>query len=138
MNRSDWNKSNLPWVLAEVPLEKREAAANAGVITVHQVTAWHVTESANELSIRRYGIKAASSKQSYDRPAAVYLFVIRDEIDSQTVGVLGIKNPVILEVTIPEEEVLTKLRWDGLFNAGFGTASAVQFLGNVPPEWINP
>lgn len=136
MKRSDWNGSEIAWILAEVPLSKRQAASDAGVISVDTMTVYHVTDAANVASIKSNGITAKSSRQSYDRPNAVYFFCIEDEIDADAIAILGIANPVILTVDVPAKEVLTKMQWDGLYNVGFGTASAVQFLGDVPVSWI--
>ena len=136
MDAKEWNGSEIAWVLAEVPLEKRQAGQKAGYFTVPDLTVYHVTDAANVASIRQHGLQARSSRQSYDRPAAVYAFVVRDEIDADTIAILGIKNPVVLTVDVPSEAVLTKMRWDGLYNVGFYTRTAVQYLDDVPPEWI--
>ena len=136
MNRSEWNGSEVAWILAEVPLAKRQAAQDAGVISVSAMTVYHVTDAANVASIKANGIKAKSSRQSYDRPEAVYFFGISDEIDHDVIAILGITTPVVLTVDVPAQDVLTKMQWDGLYNTGFGTASAVQFLADVPANWI--
>ena len=137
MNSSEWNGSEIAWILAEVPLAKRQAAQDAGVISVPALTVYHVTDSANVASIKTDGIKAQSSRQSYDRPEAAYFFVIRDEIDGDALAILGIENPVILTVNIPAADGLTKMQWDGLYNTAFYTASAVQYFDNVPASWID-
>lgn len=137
MNSSEWNGSEIAWILAEVPLTKRQSAQDAGIINVPSMTVYHVTDAANVASIKANGIKAQSSRQSYDRPEAVYFFAIESEITADTLAILGITNPVILTVNIPASEVLTKMQWDGLYNAAFYTASAVQYFGNVPASWIS-
>lgn len=136
MDANNWNGLEIAWILAEVPLGKRQAAQDAGHIVVTDLTVYHVTDAANVADIQDNGIIAYSSRQSYDRPYAVYFFVVRDEIDADTLANLGIANPVVLTVNIPAADVLTKMQWDGLYNVAFGTASAVQFLGNVPAAWI--
>ena len=137
MNSNEWNGSEIAWILAEVPLAKRQDAQAAGIINVPGMTVYHVTDAANVASIMANGIKAKSSRQSYDRPEAVYFFAIRDEITADTIAILGIETPVILTVNVPASEVLTKMQWDGLYNVAFYTVSAVQYFGNVPASWIS-
>ena len=136
MTPGKWNSSDLPWMLSEVPLRDRAAAAAAGVISADDLVVYHVTSAGNVEAIRKVGITAKSSQQSYDRPDAVYFFVLRNEINESTLAILGINDPVVLTVTVPAAEVIAKMRWDGLYNVSFETVSAVQFMGDVPADWI--
>ena len=61
---------------------------------------------------------------------------MRNEINESTLAILGINDPVVLTVTVPAAEVIAKMRWDGLYNVSFETVSAVQFMGDVPADWI--
>ena len=136
MTSEEWKNSDLPWILSEIPLEKRQEAQDAGIINVTDLVVYHVTSAEREASIRADGLKARSSRQSYDRPSAVYFFVLRHEIDADAIEILGVDDPVILTVDIPAQDVLTKMQWDGLYNVAFYTGSSVQYFGDVPPEWI--
>ena len=124
--------SDLMYTLAEVKPQHR----NKTEFDFRGLTVYHITSAANIDSIREKGLQARSSRQSYDRPNAVYFFVDKDEVNKDNANILGAENCKILKVTIPADAVINKMVWDGLYNVSFGTYSAVQFLDNVPAEWI--
>ena len=131
--------ADILWLISEVPTDKRNGYLNHMGSNIGDIKAYHVTTAANADQIKAQGFKAQSSRQSYDRPAAVYFFLDRDEIDNDNKAIL-LDDPadaVIIEVTIPRNEFLAKSQWDGLYNASFGTSrSAIQFFDNVPVDWI--
>jgi hypothetical protein len=131
--------SDILWLISEVPADKREGYLNHMGGNIGDIKAYHVTTAVNADQIKAKGFEARSSRQSYDRPAAVYFFLDRDEIDDDNKRIL-LDNPddvVIIEVTIPRDEFLTKSQWDGLYNASFGTSRRpIQFFDNVPTDWI--
>jgi hypothetical protein len=117
----------------DIPIAKRRPSDYENVI------GFHVTRKNNLKSILELGLTARRSKQSYDRPNAVYLFLEMDEINATNIDILGLANEdlCIVKVNIPAKYVLQYMSWDGLYNVTFGTSrSAVQYLENIPPEWI--
>ncbi len=108
-------------------------------IEYKSTVAYHVTSASNAEKIKDQGIKAKSSKQSFDRDSAVYFFLERDEINDVNLDILGLANEqyAIIEVVIPADKVEDNMIWDALYNVTFGTSrSAVQYLDNVPANWI--
>ena len=108
--------------------------------TYPDVTGYHVTRKANADSIVQTGIKAHSSKQSYDRPAAVYMFLDLDDVSIANVDILGLgsEDICVVKVCIPSDYVKRHMRWDALYNVTFGTSySAVQYLDDIPAEWVS-
>jgi hypothetical protein len=127
------------WLIEEVPAEKREATLNHMGWKIGDIKAYHVTTSENAANILKNGFVARSSRQSYDRPAAVYFSMELDEINNANKTTLldDPSDAEIIEVIIPRNEFLKYARYDGLYNASFGTSrSAMQFFSNVPAEWI--
>ena len=131
--------SDILYLIDEVPAEKREGFLAYTGQQIGDIKAYHVTSAVNAEQIKSQGFKAQSSRQSYDRPAAVYFFLDANEINSENKAIL-LDNPndaVVIEVSIPRDEFLSKSKWDGLYNVSFGTSrSAIQFFGNVPASWI--
>jgi hypothetical protein len=132
--------SDLMYFLGEVPFKNRsmDAAKEFG-IDFEKLIVYHVTKSASVDSINNHGIQARSSKQSYDRPESVYFFVDRNEINRSTLDILGLldEDCTIIKVAIPVKDVVSKMRWDGLFNATFNVScTAVQYMDSVPAAWI--
>lgn len=131
--------SDILWLIDEVPAEKREGYLRHMGQQISDIKAYHVTSKAAAAQIKMHGLKAQSSKQSYDRPSAVYFFLDGKEIDDANKAIL-LDNPQdaeVIEVVIPRDEFLSKSKWDGLYNASFGTSrSAIQFFGDVPANWI--
>ena len=128
------NLSDILWLISEVPANQREHMG----IQVDDMKAYHVTTKDNAKNIKENGFKMSSSRQSYDRPEAVYFFLELSEINDDTRKIL-FDNPAdteIIEVIIPRDEFLQKSKWDGLFNVQFDYRSAIQFFGDVPKEWI--
>jgi hypothetical protein len=98
---------------------------------------YHITSTDNIDSIKQNGIYSNSSRQSYDRPECVYLF-LDHEIDSDNVKILlgNVDNFAIVTVKFPASEV-KKMRFDGLYNISFDCGySAIQYFDNVPAEYI--
>lgn len=124
--------SDLMYTLAEVKPQHR----NKAEFDFCKLTVYHITNAANIESIRENGLLARSSRQSYDRPNAVYFFVDKSEVSKANAEILGAGDFKVLKVTIPVEAVISKMAWDGLYNVSFDTYSAVQFLDNVPADWI--
>jgi hypothetical protein len=132
------NLSDTLWLVGEVEPGKREDyLAHMGEV-IGDIRAYHVTSSTNATQIKRNGLEARSSRQSYDRPSAAYFFLDRSEIDEESKAILldDPKDAVVIEVTIPRDEFLAKVKYDGLYNASFNSYSAIQFLDNVPANWI--
>lgn len=102
------------------------------------LTVYHLTAPDNVESIKANGIKAYSSRQSYERPAAVYFFADSRDITPVNIDILGLSNGCrVLTVNIPIAEVIKHMVWDGLYNVSFGESySAVQYLDDVPAAWI--
>ena len=128
------NMSDLMWYLGEVPLSKR----HNDDLDFSSIIVYHVTKPENVAGIKRDGIKAKSSRQSYDRPNAVYFFADKDDITPDNIGILGLSDGYsVIKVRIPAAEVIKRMVWDGLFNATFTASySAVQFFGDIPTTWI--
>lgn len=131
--------SDILWLISEIPAEKRNSYLNHMNDNIGDVKAWHITSAPNAPKIREQGIKAQSSRQSYDRPSAVYFFIDKNEVDNESKAILldDPNDAAIIEVTIPRDEFLSKSRWDGLHNVSFGTRSAIQFFGDIPSDWIS-
>jgi len=131
--------SDLMYFLGEVPVKNRdmESAREFG-IDFEKLIVYHVTKSANVDSIKALGIQARSSKQSYDRPESVYFFVDQNEINRTTLDILGLdEDYTIIKVAIPVKNVVSKMRWDGLFNVTFKLSyTAVQYMDSIPTAWI--
>jgi hypothetical protein len=132
------NLSDTLWLVGEVEPSKREDFLIHMGEVIGDIRAYHVTSSANATQIKRNGLEARSSRQSYDRPTAVYFFLDRSEINKESKAILldDPKDAVVIEVTIPRDEFLAKVKYDGLYNASFNSCSAIQFFGNVPTNWI--
>lgn len=131
--------SDLMYFLGEIPMKHRSVSlAKELGIDFQNLVVYHATQSANVDSIKKNGIQARSSRQSYNRPNAVYFFVDGNEITQEVVGILGLSNDyTIIKVAIPVEHVVSKMQWDGLFNVSFGMSStAVQYMDSIPAEWI--
>lgn len=128
------NMSDLMWYLGEVPISKR----HSNDLDFETLIVYHVTKPENTESIKRNGIKASSSRQSYDRPKAVYFFADKDDISKENISILGLSSGYkVVRVRIPAKEVIKHMVWDGLFNATFTTSySAVQYFGDIPTDWI--
>lgn len=126
------------WLVSEVPVDKREGTLSHMGLTIGDIKAYHITTPNNAKQIKSQGLKAQSSRQSYDRPSAVYLFLDCNEINDDNKAILldVPKNAEVVEVTIPRDEFLSKTKWDGLYNTSFGSRSAVQFFDNVPASWV--
>ena len=109
-----------------------------GDVDFDNLIVYHLTSPANIEDIKNCGIKARSSQQSYDRPAAVYFFAGKEDITQANVEILGLADGYnIIRVKIPAEKVLENMVWDGLYNVSFETSStAVQYFDDVPAEWI--
>lgn len=108
-------------------------------MSIGDVVAYHVTSKAAASEIKKNGLKTRSSKQSYDRPAAVYFFLDIAEIDNANRAILlGDPNDFeIIKVRIPRREFLANTAWDGLYDVSFGESiSAIQYLADVPVDWI--
>ena len=131
--------SDILWLISEIPADKREDNLWYMGQNIGDIKAYHVTTVENARQIKSQGFKVQSSRQSYDRPDAVYFFLELSEIDDRNKAIL-LDNPndaEIIEVTIPRDEFLAKSKWDGLYNTSFGTSrSAIQFFDNVPVDWI--
>lgn len=131
--------SDILYLIDEVPAQKREGFLSYMGQTIGDIKAYHVTSAANAEQIKAQGFKAQSSRQSYDRPAAVYFFLDASEINNDNKAIL-LDNPqdaVVIEVVIPRNEFLAKSKWDGLYNTSFDISrSAIQFFGDVPASWI--
>ncbi len=130
--------SDVLYLIDNIPTTNREGFLVNTNQTIGDIKAYHVTSAANTKQIRSQGLKAQSSRQSYDRPVAVYFFLDRDEINEINKAIL-LDNPddaVVIEVVIPRAEFLAKAHWDGLYNASFYSRSAIQFFGDVPASWI--
>lgn len=131
--------SDLMYFLGEIPMKHRsvEAAKEFG-FDFNKLVVYHVTKSTNLDNIKSNGIQARSSRQSYDRPNSVYFFVDRNEISQEVIDILGLSGDyTIIKVAIPVEDVVSKMKWDGLFNASFSVSStAVQYMDSIPAEWI--
>lgn len=130
--------SDTLYLIDNVPATSREGFLAYTGQTIGDIKAYHVTSAANAALIKAQGFKAQSSRQSYDRPPAVYFFLDRDEINEINKAIL-LDNPddaVVIEVVIPRAEFLAKAHWDGLHNASFYSRSAIQFFGDVPASWI--
>lgn len=129
--------STINWLIDIVPFEDREEICRMERIEIGDVIGYHVTTIDNVEGIKTNGIIARSSRQSYDRPAATYFFMDKDEITEQMIEALvGEEEAIVIEFTIPRSEFLAKAKWDGLHNVSFYTASAVQFFGDIKKEWI--
>lgn len=127
--------SDLMWYVAEVPAAQR----NVNDFNVDGITVHHVTTTENAAAIRKNGFKAQNSRQSCDRPDAVYFFADGSDINAANLSLLGINqdNAEIITVRIPISEFVKNTKWDGLYNATFSTSySAIQYLANVPAAWI--
>jgi len=133
------NTQDIIWLTSEVPAEKREGALRHMGMQIGDIKAYHVTSAENAITIRKQGIKAMSSQQSYDRPEATYFFLEKSEINDANKAIL-LDDPgdaAIIEVIIPRNEFLNKAQWDGLYNVSFGESrSAIQFFGSIPQSWI--
>lgn len=137
------NMSDLMWFLSEVPFRARKAHLEHGhefgfAIDFKNLIVYHVTKSENIEDIKAHGIKARHSQQSYERPAAVYFFADKNEITQVNLDILGLsKDYKIIRVSIPVENVIESMQWDGLYNVSFETShTAVQYFGDIPTEWI--
>ncbi len=125
--------SDLMWYVAEVPMNQR----NVSDFDVDGITVHHVTTTENAAMIRNSGFTARNSRQSCDRPDAVYFFVDIADITVENLGILGLNaDYAMITVRIPIADFVQNVKWDGLFNATFSSYSAIQFLGNVPAAWI--
>ena len=126
--------SDLMWYVAEVPMNQR----NVSDFDVDGITVFHVTTAENAAAIRKNGFKAQNSRQSYDRPDAVYFFADSSDINAANLSLLGINQDAeVITVRIPISEFANNTKWDGLYNATFNTSySAIQYLANVPATWI--
>lgn len=126
--------NDIMWALGEIPMG--HVAREQFIVS--DLVAYHVTRAINVDSILASGLRAQTCVQSYERPAAVYLFADRGDITHEVLGILGMDaDYVVVEVRIPRQAAIDSLRWDGLFNVSFGlTYSAVQYMGNIPAEWI--
>jgi hypothetical protein len=112
-----------------VPAEYRNWASD--------VYGYHITSLDSIDSIKQNGIYANSSRQSYDRPECVYLF-LDHEIDSDNIKILlgDVDSFAIVTVKLPAAEV-KKMRFDGLYNISFDCGyGAIQYFDNVPAEYI--
>lgn len=102
-----------------------------------ELRAYHITEIDNLSGIKAAGLVAKPCTHGFvTRRPAVYFFLERHEITTSIISILGIKNPAIVEVVLTAENIRGKLEWDGPFNVAFYTRSAVQYLGDVPPQQI--
>lgn len=115
----------LLYAISQYPPDERDLPTIVG---------YHITAAANVASILANGLQARECEQSYTRPPAVYLFLEWDEVISEITNIVE-DDYVVLRVTIPAEHT-TLLKWDGLYNSGFDTRSAVQYLANIPADWI--
>ncbi len=121
--------SDLLWTIDSVPVKYRSWD--------NDIIGYHITKIDNIDAIIKNGLIAYSSKQSYDRPEAVYLF-LDNEIDYNNIPVLlgDVEQYAILTVKIPKYEV-TKLKFDGLYNVSFDFGySAVMYFDNIPNNYI--
>ena len=130
---------DLVYMLSEVPAEKREGFLDHIGQKMSGIMAFHVTTKESAAKIRKEGLNARRSKQSYDRPEAVYFFLDPSEINEDNKAILleDPSNSEIISVAIPKKEFLEKTVWDGLYNVSFNKSrTAIQFAGNVPADWI--
>lgn len=120
------------------PVFQRRAFVNEFGGMANAVTCYHVTDAANLTSILQNGLRATECQQGRTtRRAACYLFVDRTDINSDTIKILGIKNPVVVKATLTGEQLLDKAGYDGMFNATFDCAwSAIQYIDNIPASAI--
>lgn len=131
--------SDLLWYLDNVPLRQRTPKdPQVYGLSTNALTVYHITAPENVDSIKANGIKAKSSRQSYDRPNAVYFFAARTDINPANIAILGLADGYrVITVTIPFSAVIEHMVWDGLYNATFTSSySAVQYLGDIPATWI--
>ena len=125
--------SDLLAYLSDIPVGQREISD----FPFQSLVVYHITKSKNIDEISKSGITARSSSQSYDRPSSVYFFADKSELTQENIDILGLHDGYkILRVKIPVESVMKSMIWDGLYNMGFGTRSAVQYFDSVPKEWI--
>lgn len=101
---------------------------------ISTVVAYHVTTTKNLETIRMTGLTA---KGCYNREAAVYFFLDYADAKSNAINLVGDDTEYdILVINIPAESAAS-MKWDGLYNVGFGTSySAARIERNIPITWI--
>ena len=103
----------------------------------NDIIGYHLTTTDNADNIRRDGLMAHGSHQSYVRPECVYVFLTQD-IDARNVPVLlgDVVQYAIITVKIPKTEI-GKLKFDGLYNVSFDFGyGAAMYFDNIPAAWI--
>ena len=104
-----------------------------------EVICIHVTDAKNVEAIKTNGLKAYECQQGFTtRQAACYLFVDRNDVNKDTIAILGIENPVMIAVKLTGEQLLKKANYDGMFNGTFNEFcwSAIQYLDDIAPNQI--
>lgn len=103
----------------------------------NDIFGYHITIIDNVGDIKQNGLIAHSSKQSYNRPDCVYLF-LDNEIDGDNISnLLGeITQYAIISVKIPKNEI-GKLKFDGLYNISFDFGyGAAMYFDYIPINYI--
>lgn len=123
----------------EAPKHQRKAFVNEFGGMDETVICYHVTEASNEQAIRDNGLKAYECQQGrVTRQAACYLFISKNDINEDTIKILGINNPVTIKVKLTGDQLLNKANYDGMFNASFEDYAwtAIQYLDDIAPSQI--
>jgi len=103
----------------------------------NDIIGYHITTIDNVNNIKQNGLIMHSSKQSYNRPDCVYLF-LDNEIEPENIpNLLGEVNQyAIISVKIPKKEI-GKFKFDGLYNISFDFGyGASMYFDNIPTNYI--